>query len=318
MTTAILHIHKIPLSHIDLNDRTYSMAPFFELEDHSDTVLTHAQNTGILPPPLLQERIADSYRIVGGWARIAAAQNLGLSSVACHILPKETPELKTFTIALSEAITERQISPMEKAIFFQKVTKFCSAKEAATAFLPLLELPQRSSVVCKLLTLVSLEQPVAEALHNGLLDEKAAYALLELSFRDRLVLFEVISALRLSVSNQRKLIEYCTDLSLRENSSILTILSSKEVQEIMTHNEANPPQKAANLMFLLQSALSPRHTDAQKKFNTLKQGLNLPKWAALTHTAAFEKDDLVLSLTFKCAEDLTDFCQNSFKSTKIK
>jgi len=317
MTTAILHIHKTPLAHIDLNDHTYSIIPF-ELEDHSATIAAHVQKTGILRPPVLQERIADSFRVVGGQARLAAARVLGISSVACHILPKETPELKTFMIALTDAISERQISAIEKAVFFRKITKICSVEEAAISYLPVLGLPQRSSIINKLLTLLTLEQPVAEAVHNGVLDEKAAYVLSGLSFRDRLVLFEIISALRLSVSNQRKLIESCTDLSLRENSSIPTILSSKPVQDILNHKEANPPQKAANLMSFLQAALSPKYTEAQKAFNALKQSLKLPGWATLTHASAFEKDELNLSLTFKNAETLTEFCHNSFKKTKEK
>jgi len=315
MTTPILRIQKIPLSHIDFTDRTYSMTPFEE-EDPPDTIVNSIQDTGIIRPPVLMERDGDSFCIVGGKARLIAVRSLGISTVFCHILPKEAPERTTFTIALTEAISEHTISAIEKAVFFQKVTKICSIEEAAITYLPIMGLPQRKTIIDKLLALLTLEQPLAEAVHNGLVDEKVAYDLTGLSFRDRLVLFEVMYDLRLSVSNQRKLIEYCTDLSRRDHSSIPAILSSKAIQDILHHKDANPPQKAANLMSFLQSALSPRYSEAQKAFNVLKQSLKLPKWAVLAHTTAFEKDELILSLTFENAETLSDFCRSNINKTE--
>ena len=317
MTTPILHISRVPISHIELNDFSYSILPF-KMVVQPDNLIEQINKTGILPPPVVKEQGAGSYSVVSGWQSLATAQAMSLSSIDCFIVPAETTDLNIFTIVLSETISQHTVSPIEKAVFFQKVTQICSMEEAVKMFLPLLNLPQRSAVITQLLSLVNLEQPISEAVHKGQIAEKAAYELAKMSFRDRMILFEAISDLRLSVSNQRKLINYCTDLSLRNESSILAIFSSDEVQEIINHKEANPPQKAANLMSFLESALSPRLAEATKSFNSLKNSLKLPKWATLSHATAFEKDALTLSLTFKNNQSLSEFCKTKLSSNSRK
>lgn len=315
MTTPMLRIHRVSLSHIDLTDNSYTLLPF-DLEDNSDTLSKHFVNTGIMNPPVLKENSSGPYHIISGRNRITTAQSMALSSIDCYIVPSESPDLQVFTIVLNEANTHGQISPIEKAVFFQKILQIWPLETAAELFLPMLKLPQRPNTISKLLPLANLEQPIAEAIHKGLFDEKAACELAKLSFRDRMILFEAISKLHLSVSNQRKLISYCSDLSMRHNSSIQTILSSNEVQTIINHEDANPPQKAANLMLYLQNSLSPRHAEAQKAFNTLKESLKLPKGVTLTHATAFEKDELTLSITFNDSESLSAFCKSSFNTVK--
>lgn len=307
MTIQLLHIARTPISHIDTENRTYSLIPFNQ-ELNTDELCTSISHTGLLQPPIIKAFPDAPFVVVSGWQRVIAAQALGLTAVDCHIVPHTTAEIDAFAIALSEVTRQHPLSPLEKAVFFQKVCQYCTVQDAASTFLPQLGLPQNPTIINKLLLLANLEHPVAEALHNGVLDEKAAYHLLTLSFRDRLLIFEVISELRLSVSNQRKLIHNCLNLSKREGTSIQAILSSGSVQAIISHKEANPPQKSANLMAYLDTAISPRLAEAEKEFNILKQSLNLPKGAILTHSTAFEKDDLTLSLTFKNSETVKEFC----------
>nr|MBF0221589.1 ParB/RepB/Spo0J family partition protein [Desulfobulbaceae bacterium] len=313
MMTPILRINRISLSHIDLTDNSYTLLPFDPAYD-TETICTHVSKTGIILPPVLKENSTGSYCLISGRDRVTAAQTMALSSLDCFIIPRECSEEQVYTIVLNEAIIHGQLSPIEKAVFFQKALQIWPLETVAELFLPVLKLPQRTSTISKLLPLANIEQPIAEAIHEGSFDEKAACELAKLSFRDRIILFEAISKLHLSVSNQRKLISYCLDLSLRHNSSIQSILSSNEVQAIINHEEANTPQKAANLMIYLQSSLTPRHTEAQKTFNTLKQSLRLPKYATLTHATAFEKDDLTLSITFKDSKSLLEFCDSSFNT----
>ena len=74
--------------------------------------------------------------------------------------------------------------------------------------------------------------------------------------------------------------------------------------DILNHPEANPPQKAANLMATLTAKRYPRLTEAEKNFQQFTDSLRLPKNATLSHAPAFEKDTVTLTISFKNQEDL--------------
>jgi len=110
-----------------------------------------------------------------------------------------------------------------------------------------MDMKQQAYQIKQLLPLADLEEPLQYAVLNGTLAPKAALQLTQLSFRDRIALFDMIVTLHLSIGNQKKLTSICIELAKRTNQSILSILSDPGIIEILG-SEANIPQKAANTM----------------------------------------------------------------------
>ena len=299
-----LPVKQIPLKLIDRENHTFSLMPF---DDPPGTALTrHIARIGLLHPPVLKEQTNGAFLIVAGRKRLRImGELLKRPSCDCLIVPAEFDPLSTLALALDEALLSGPISPLAKAVFFKKALLLCPQEVAARRFLPLLGLTPHPFHLQQIVALTALEQPLALALHTGTLDEKAASSMTGLSFRDRFALFDLIDTLKLSVSNQRKIVALCQDLARRHDTSIHAILSDPELKDIIDQPEANLPQQSALVMRHLGRRYAPRLAAAEKTFSELSSRLNLPKGVSLSHSPAFEKDELTLTATFANETDLT-------------
>lgn len=290
-------IKRIPLKLINRDDHTFRLIPFDEPPDK--TLTRHIARIGILHPPVVKETTAGSFLIVAGRKRLRIIGDLlKYASCDCLVVPMEFDTLATLALALDEALLGGPISPLAKSIFFEKALALCPPEEAARRFLPLLGLAPHPYHLQQIVALASLEQPLAQALHQGTLDEKTASIMSDLSFRDRLALFDLIDTLQLSVSNQRKIVVLCQDLAKRHDSSIHAFLSDHEIKEIIDHPEANLPQKTAQVMRFISRKHAPNLAAAEKEFAELSNRLNLPKGFSVNHAPAFEKNEVTLTATF--------------------
>lgn len=298
-----LPIQRIPFTQINRDDHTFSLMPF---DDPPGKDLTrNIVHSGILHPPILKQTDSGIFVIVAGRKRLRIIGDLlKLSTCDCLIVPIEFDPLATLALALEETLLDGPASPLIKAIFFSKAMALCPQEEAARRFLPLFGLTPHPFHLQKIAGLTSLEHPLAMALHQGKLDEKAAMAMTGISFRDRFALFDLIDTLQLSVSSQRKLVTICQDMAKRHDTSIHDILAVSELREIIDHPEANSPQKATQVMRYLTQKHTPKIAAAEKEFLDLTKQLNLPKGVNLSHSTSFEKDELTLSLTFADQEAL--------------
>ncbi len=292
---------KILLSKIDFDDNSYNFSP-----EAADTLPPDLEQSltkfGILHPPILQEKPTGLYAIISGQKRILFARDRCKSaSCLCLVIPQKMAILSAWEIALEERIQKGPLTPIEKAIFFQKVLETCTIEEAAALFLPPMGQPAQTFSIKQMLPLAQLEEPIQQALQEGTLDHKAARMLCDLSFRNRLALFDIISNLRLSVGYQKKCINICKELEMRSGEAILTILSKPAFQEIID-SDANLPQKATNLMKYLSDLASPRLAEAKKEFNRFINTVELPRGALLTPSPSFETNELTLTLKFKDQE----------------
>ena len=301
--TPYRQIKRIPLSEIDFEDTTYRLVPF--IENHEDPGLRESiAGVGLLHPPILQENFTASFQIVAGRKRLHILRDsIAARDCACIILPRDIDELTVFSILLEETLLTRSLTPVEKAVFFTHILQFIDIDQAARQFLPRLGLAPSPYHINKLLALLDLEDQLLNDLHRGLLSEKTAHELTRLPFKDRLALFETIKQLQLSVGKQQKLLLACRELSGRTHTAIAEILSCVEVNDILNHPQANPPQKSTNLMTWLSQQRFPRLTAAERKFKEFSTAVNLPAGAVLTHALSFEKDVITLSLLFKNEND---------------
>ncbi len=288
---------------IDLDDLRFNLAPV-DREGISDQLRDSVSRCGIIHPPLLTPKDHGKFTIVAGRQRlIAARQLLGNNFCNCLILPTETPPAILLTVALQDILLSRPASPLEKAICWQKAVDFLGRDIAEEEFGPQLELTRQLSPA-RLEKIQALDNDMQESLHQGGLELKTIFKLIDLDPADRKALFRIIKQLRLSSSNQRKLIDHCLELHRRQNRQITAILAQPECLEIINHNEANSPQKTAMLMTWLTGQCFPRLTEAAKEFRSLIGQLKLPKGVTLEHTPSFEKDNLKMTIDFKDQQQL--------------
>ncbi len=297
-----LRATRLPLAQIDLNDDTFALTiPGAPAADPG--LEASIAEIGILHPPIVQEKANSLYRVVAGVKRLRA---IGPTRTACDclLLAANTSPAETLAAAFAETCASRPPTALEKAIFMQKGLRWLDEDQVARRFLPMLGMQGDREQLGRHLKLLQLEEPLLLALQNGTLDETVARELAEMSFIDRMALFDLISLLSLSVGNQRQLVTGCREVAKRNATSITAVLDDQALNAILGHEASNPPQKAGQLMTWLADQRSPRLRAAEKEFETFREQLALPKGVSLHHVQAFEKDTVTLAVTFGNREQL--------------
>ena len=295
----VLTIKNIDLSQVDFNDLSYSIAPIPESEIDSKLKASIARH-GILHPPIVREINPVSYTIIAGRKRLLAWRSLAKEQTChCLVISRQIPEFEIFHILLAEIQLVRQLTMVEKALFLQKIAAVAEEKQIVKEFLPRLNLAPDPSVMKQTLRLLELEAPILKDIHQGYINETVARDFVTLPLQDRSILFEIVASLRLSLSNQKKLLQICRELASRENKSITALLATPEVHAILHHPEANPPQKTKNLMTWLARRHKSRSIYAEEEFNRFINEIRLPGNVSVTHTPFFEDDAVTLSITFR-------------------
>ncbi len=303
---SLMRISNIFFKSIDFDDTSYSLSSQPEFSVPKDLSKSIAR-VGLLHPPILKETSHGMYIIACGRKRLLCAkENLNLDRCGCHIIPLDVDLIETWTIIINEMQLGTPLTAVEKAVFFTKTAPIIDIEKAAKLFLPLMGLKPQVYQIKKLIKLAELEEPIRSAITSGSLDQKAAYELIPLSFRDRFALFDIINNFHLSVGNQRKIIAICKELEKRNRKAILAILSDITINEII-NSSANVPQKAASIMKHLTEQLSPQLTTAEKDFKTFIRTLQLPNNATLSHSPAFENDSITLQYNFTSKNQFIEF-----------
>jgi len=294
----LLNIQNITLVQIDFDDFFYSISPEREIVV-DETLKKSIANHGILHLPIVRETNSGFYSIVAGRKRLLAVHSLHTESTcACLVISHQVSEVDVFCILLEEIQLTRQLTIVEKAIFLQKIAATMAERQIIREFLPSIGLAPNTFSMKQTLMLLDLEDPILSSIHHGQINETVAHDFILLPAQDRMVLFEIITSLRLSFSNQKKLLNICRELASRENTSIAALLGNDEVHGILGHQDANPPQKTKNLMTWLSGKHMPRSRQAEKEFRRFANAMQLPENVSVEHTPFFEDDSMTLSIIF--------------------
>ncbi|MEJ2031988.1 MAG: ParB N-terminal domain-containing protein [Deltaproteobacteria bacterium] len=242
---------RILLSQIDLEDDTFSLLPWPEIEV-PDALARSIVRVGILHPPLLKAAAA-GYRVIAGRRRLQAVQDeLKASGCTCLVLPEQAPDLEGLVLNLEDTLAGRPLSPIERTLFLQKVGRYLDEERIAVRYFPLLGLTLQTDSR-KQIRLLELEEPLLKAVHAGSLKEETARELGELPFIDRHALFEIIQLVGIGGGEQRQLIEACREEARRKNRSILDLLACPAIKEILESPGNDPAIKTAALLSWLAS-----------------------------------------------------------------
>lgn len=297
-----LRATRLPLDQIDLDDDTFALT-IPGTEENDPSLEASIARTDILHPPIVQEKGNSSYRVVAGRKRLRAV-SASRTACDCLVLAANTGPANTLAVALEETCISRQPTALEKAIFLKKALQWLEEEEVAKRFLPLLGAKGEVYQLKRFLKILELEEPLLLAVHNGSLDDGVARDLGDVPFGDRMALFDLIDLLKLSVSNQKKLVSGCREMAKRHDTTIINVLDDQQLRAILAHEASNPPQKAGQLMAWLTSIRSPRLQEAEKEFRAFRGKLDLPKQVDLHHTQSFEKDTMTLEIEFANGEQL--------------
>ena len=302
----------IPLSSINTS-KHWDLHPF--LDDTPSPVLQQSfAESGILHPPLVQQAQNGTFDLICGRKRIHALKHyFKQTSVPCLILPPVLTPSALFLSILTDQQLNGALSPIEAAYFLHYCLEKMEEKEVAALFLPRLGYKQQATLLHQLVTLLTLDEKLQQQIHHGLISDKIAFELLELTAIDRISLSALFELLQPGTGKQKRLIMLSRDIANRSQQTITSLFEKEEFRQILEHTEMNAPQKTHSLLELLQRKFYPRSSEAEQVFRDRVRSLKLPDNYAITHSLNFEKDEVYLTVTFPDFES----CEKSWAEKKF-
>ncbi|MCI5144182.1 MAG: hypothetical protein D3923_01345 [Candidatus Electrothrix sp. AR3] len=289
---------QVAVSNIDLTDTQYSLHPFpIDPAQHLDSL------SSLLYPPLLLECLEKQYIVLSGkeYILVEEKQDKTLLALVIPSLYAEQQRL-IFELLIRHRLLRSSLSNIEQAIFCQKASKLLPAEEVI-AFLPLLGLKAKPHIRDQLLSLLALEHSVQFGLHTGSIAPRVGKKLGFFSPADQEILALLIEELRLGGSKQQKLIDSVFELTRRQQISAQELLQQWQERE-QAKQQNNGPQKITSLFSWLNQACQPRLTAAEEEFKKFCGQLKLPSGIRVSHSPAFEEQQVTLSIDFTTQKEL--------------
>lgn len=302
-------LQKIIIKQIDLSDE-WNLHPF--LGHKPSSRLQHSIHAiGLLHPPILQECADKRYRLICGRnrLRVIQAEREKSTEINALILDKDVPPQRVLHYVLEDQLLSGTLSPMEKLYFFKYCLNYMEMEDAAQYFFTALGEKVQSHLITRMLPLLDLELEIQKSIHLGKVGEKLALELQQLTPDDRLALFKIFQKLILGGGKQKRLWTLTRDLAFRHGKTISSLLAEPDISFILDHPEMNGPQKASALLTLLQKRVTPESSAAEESFQQAVSAMQLPPTAAISHSPAFEKNEVYVTLRFETLAEVEGHLQ---------
>jgi hypothetical protein len=256
---------------------------------------------GVIHPPLVIADSAETFAIVCGAKRIEFVRKCsGSSHVDCLVVAKETPLNSILHLILADQSCVSPLSLAEKARFIQIASQFLKMEDIATLFKSKLQVKNGRSALQDLLKILQQDEQIINEIHAGRLQERMVAEILSLPEEsDRLTLVQLFKNMGMGDGKQKKFFSLIRDIAFRKGSSITAFLQKKDIRAILDHAEMNIPQQIHHLGSLLQQEINPSSSLAEEVFAQQVKTLRLPEKYQVSHSPSFEKDEIIVSITFK-------------------
>jgi ParB family chromosome partitioning protein len=309
-------IQKIPISHIDLTDETFSVNFVPDL----DRLRSSIEEIGLIQPVLLRKK-QDGYQIVCGFRRISIIKEMGGSDILSMVLDEEEKEdLRLFLISLHENLATRSLNTIEKAIALDKLVRQFQIDSVTVIkkYLPLFDLEADEKILNTYLSLIQMEDETKIYVLKEEVSRTNIRRISSLSSKDRMALLSLISPLKLGENRLREILTFLEEVTKRDGLTIREILKRPEIQAVLSHQELTPPQRADRMKKALMGLRYPRMHNMEMKFEKKRKELNLPANASLQHQPFFEGKGLKMEFHFETVEGYRSIVSSLSKLTDKK
>ena len=270
------------------------------------------ERVGLINPPLLKRDSQGSITIITGYRRIKALKSLKADRAVCRVLSgDDILPIECLLLNLHDNLAVRKFNDVEKGMVLTRLIPWIKTLEIVEHYMPLLGLPSNKATLSSYL---KLEEEMGfrakESIAQGQLSLRNAMMLLNIDSISRSSIIDLISNIKLTVNQQRQLIDYTIDLAHIEGTSIPDVLDDKSVKRINSDTRMNNPQKGRALIRHLRMRRYPSVSKAEKEFKKMVSRLSLEKMVRIDHSPSFESPYYRLEVLFKDGPSLREKLEN--------
>ena len=309
-------IQKIPISHIDLADKTFSVNFMADLHRLRSSI----EEIGLIQPVLLRKK-QNEYQIICGFRKISIIKEMGGSDILSMVLDEEEKDdLRLFLVSLHENLTTRGFNTIEKAIALDKLVHqfHIDSVTVIKKYLPLLDLEADEKILNTYLSLIQMEDEIKLYVLKEEVSRTNIRRISSFSSKDRMALLSLISPLKLGENRLREILTFLEEITKRDRLTIREIVKRPEIQAILSHQELTPSQRADKMKKALLGLRYPQMHTMETKFEKKRKELNLPPNVSLQHQPFFEGKGLKMEFQFETVDEYRSMLSSLSKLTDKK
>lgn len=301
----------VVLGKIDDSPGPYCMSFGFDL----NPLIRSIKSVGLINPPLLKTDNKGSITIITGYRRIKALKSLKAERAVCRVLSGDIIlPIECLLLNLHDNLAVRKFNDVEKGMVLARLIPWIKPLEILEYYMPLLGLQSNKTTLSSYLRLEEeMEVKAKESIVQGQLSLRNAMMLLDMDLISRSSIIDLISNIKLTVNQQRQLIDYVIDLAHINSASIPDILDDQSVKGINSDTRMNNPQKGRALIRYLRMRRYPSISKAERVFKKMVSKLNLGEMVRIDHSPSFESPHYRLEVLFKDGPSLREKLENLMK-----
>ena len=293
---------KISIDSIDTADDFYRTSYFSDFSALQQSL----QAVGQVQPVRLEKQMDGTLRVISGFRRIWAAQQLGWTSLEAEVISVPASEqFSLFRQTLFENFSLRPLNWVEKAFVALKLKNQFQVPDEALVrnWFPALQIGQNRRWLAWLLPIPEYEPDVQRAIAEDALTFDLFEFLPELDSESRQTLVGLFQTLKLGKNRQKEFFSLLRDVALRERISIGVLLKRDELGKILQAENTSLGQKTQQVRDVLRRWRYPHLVATEARFRHMVRDLRLPPGIQLRPPPNFEGDKFRLDFAFRTAEE---------------
>jgi ParB family chromosome partitioning protein len=308
---ASIPIQQIDLQTIDLEDRLY------QISDQKDLRLLcqSIQNMGLMHPPIFQA-VDLKYRIVSGFMRVFACQEMGMKHIPGRVLKSDVSEHDCAKWAVTDNAIQRNLSPLEQSRALALIEKTMPDHMTLQVLAQQMGLPSTDKAIHQIRQLCQMPEFIQLGIANEYIAIPIARELIQFSETDALQFVKILKRLNPGLNIQRELLITCDEIAKRDNTTITDLLCSDDVTSILTHFSDDRKLCIHNLREHFKRLRYPNFTTIKHQVESGIKQLKLNKQTKLIPPPYFESNAWILQITFKDIGELADCLSGVISKTK--
>ncbi len=301
-----MELIQVALGDIDLFSEDHDRYLFRYGRD-SDLVMESIRKVGLINPVILMNRPdADmAYSVICGYQRILACKKLGQVRYDAKVIDGLNDE-EVLLLVLHDNLSSIGFNEIEKGIVLKKFLDIGYSYDRLLAEIaPLLEIPPNKNIIDKYLSVLGLDCEIKQSVARSELEFERAFLLISLDAEDRDIVYRYLFRESITNTNEAKeTIRNLLDLKLIKQLEIEELLSSSEIDQILSDSNSNKRQKGEKIYRLIKSMRYPSISMKEDEFDKSCRELRLDNDVRINHSKYFEGDEIRITLKASNEEKL--------------
>jgi ParB/RepB/Spo0J family partition protein len=301
-----MELIQVSLDNIDLSSGDYDRYLFNYRQD-SNALVSSIKDVGLINPVILtKNQDADGvYTIVCGYQRIKAYQKLGYESIEAKVVEGINDE-EIILLVLHDNLSSRGFNEIEKAIVLKKFLEIDYSYDGLMSEItPLIGVPPNKNIIGKYLSLLSLNSEIQKSVADDNLEPEKAFLLITLDGVERDIVWRVLfRESSTNVNEAKETIRNLLDLKQIKQMGMVELLSSEEINHIISDNKSNKRQRGESIYRLIKTIRYPVISKKEDEFDNSCRKLGLDNDVRVNHSRYFEGDEIRITIKASNEEKL--------------